>query len=214
MSSTRLPPAPKAAIETKKPRTIQLGEAPATMANMALRKREQLKASFRPMISAPPPCSSSVCPLPSVGFQYPEQCSDQHASVGGESQAVVEGWPEFRSSLTGDDRLCDKNQTIGHVTKASQTEELQMEICPANLVDSLFLISSGSEQEDRTDVVDKSHLRIESRVNIVHRKELSLDGIGISRDNTTKTALSRRVSLFIAVSLDIAHASLVELFLT
>jgi len=42
-------------METKKPRRIQLLEAPATMAKMELRKRDTLKANLRPMMSALPP---------------------------------------------------------------------------------------------------------------------------------------------------------------
>lgn len=125
----------------------------------------------------------------------------------------MEGWSEFRSSLTSDDGLCNEDQTVGHVAKASKTEELQMEIGPANLIDSLCLVSSDFEEGCRTDVINKSHLCIKSRVNVIHGKELSLNGIGVSRDNTTETALSRRVNLLVAVSFDIATASLIELLL-
>lgn len=55
VSSTRLPPAPKAVNETKRPSTYQFGDAPATIANMAHRNSEQLKANLRPMTSAPKP---------------------------------------------------------------------------------------------------------------------------------------------------------------
>lgn len=55
VSSTRFPPEPKAANETNSPRTIQLGEAPAQMAKIALMNKETLNANLRPMMSAVPP---------------------------------------------------------------------------------------------------------------------------------------------------------------
>jgi hypothetical protein len=60
VSRTRLPPAPKEQRQTKRPRTVQLGLAPATMAKTEHSIRETLKANFRPMMSAVIPADRSV----------------------------------------------------------------------------------------------------------------------------------------------------------
>lgn len=64
VSSTRFPPAPKALRQTKRPSTIQLGEAPATMAKMEHIISEQLKAHLRPMMSADRPQKSAPTNIP------------------------------------------------------------------------------------------------------------------------------------------------------
>lgn len=67
MSSTKLPPEPKADREMNSPRTIQFGDAPASIAKIELIINEKLKANRLPIRSADSPqnkaptnCKSAV----------------------------------------------------------------------------------------------------------------------------------------------------------
>lgn len=64
VSSTRLPPAPKALKHTNTPNTSQLGLAPATMAKMEQITKDTLNAILRPKTSAPIPQNSAPTSIP------------------------------------------------------------------------------------------------------------------------------------------------------
>lgn len=78
-------------------------------------------------------------------------------------------------------------------------------------------VSQGeSNGKKETDVVDESHLCVKSWVNVIHRKELSFNGIGISRDDTPETASPPTLDFFAATALDIActrHTRHTDIFL-
>ena len=64
VSSTKLPPAPKADNETHNPSTTQFGEDPAMMAKIEHNNRDALKANFLPMMSALKPQNRAPTSIP------------------------------------------------------------------------------------------------------------------------------------------------------
>ena len=64
MSMMRLPPAPNADKEMKKPRTIQFGEDPAMMAKIEQIIKDVLKASRLPIMSAENPQNKAPANIP------------------------------------------------------------------------------------------------------------------------------------------------------
>lgn len=180
-----------------------------------LRNSEVLKANLLPMISALPPCKMLDLSALDARNSYPKQCTYQHACIGSEGQAIFQMRLELGGSLTSDNRLGDENQTVGHVAEASQTEQLQVKVGPADLIDGLKMVNIVAEDVRLlyAHIVYKSHLSIKSWVDIIHRKELSFNGIGVSRDDTTKAALPAMILLLIAVSFDIIARGHEDVFL-
>ena len=64
MSMMRFPPAPNADKDTNKARTIQFGEAPATIAKIEQMNKEVLNAILLPMISAEKPQKRAPANIP------------------------------------------------------------------------------------------------------------------------------------------------------
>jgi hypothetical protein len=70
VSSTKLPPDPKAARAVKAPKAYQLGEAPAQIAKSEQLKSETLKANRRPITSAPVRQGQCILILRGKGQMY------------------------------------------------------------------------------------------------------------------------------------------------
>ena len=104
----RLPPAPNADKDVNKARTIQFGEAPATIAKIEQINKEVLKASLLPMMSAENPQKSAPANIPQYTAMVKLSHSQPYVDIGpsmGVCARVVIRRVEFIGSISGSDRL-------------------------------------------------------------------------------------------------------------